>query len=170
MGEQSEGIGVTFEMSDVIPENLRQLLLQRLAWSFGEECLDGFLSTMSERRVTQVVREACRGDYLSYLFEQGATQLRTFAVNKLCCNIVAQRHADTGHLKRVSQSVMDEDTARQREHLCLVLQTSERCREDKTVIVALELRAIVVTLGVAVFLPKPFVGYELLPVHLLFTV
>ena len=43
---------------------------------------------------------------------------------------------------------MHEDAARKREHLRLVLQTAEWCGEDKTVIVALELRPLVMALGV----------------------
>jgi hypothetical protein len=47
---------------------------------------------------------------------------------------------------------MYEDAARQGEDLHLVLQTTKRCRENQSVIVALELRAVVMPLRVAVFL------------------
>ena len=65
----------------------------------------------------------------------------------------------------MGQAVVYEDTAREREYLGLVLKTTERGRKDQTIIVALELRPVVVALWMAVFLPKALVGYELLPVH-----
>ena len=80
-------------------------------------------------------------------------------------HIVAQGHAHTGHLERVGEAVVDEDAAGQREHLSLVLQPAERSRENQSVVVALELRPVVVALGVAMFLSEPLVGNELKPVH-----
>ena len=47
-----------------------------------------------------------------------------------------------------------------------VLQTSERCREYKTVIIALEFRAVVFPDLVIFFQSQPFVGYQLLPIHI----
>ena len=60
---------------------------------------------------------------------------------------------------------MDEDTARQREDLSLVLQPTEWGRKDKTVVVAFELCTIIMTLWVTVLLPQSFIGYQLLPIH-----
>src|SRR5574344_893200 len=83
----------------------------------------------------------------------------------LPCPIIATGHTDTCHLKTVRKAVMDEDTSRQREHLRLVLQSAKRCREDETVIVSLEFRAVIMTLRVAILLSEALCGYELLPVH-----
>ena len=49
-------------------------------------------------------------------------------------DIVAQGTSYAGHLQTVGQPVVDEYASREREHLRFVLQTSERCREYKTVI------------------------------------
>ena len=65
----------------------------------------------------------------------------------------------------MGEAVVHEDAAWQREHLRLVLQTTERGREDQTVIVALELRAVIVALRVTMFLPETLIGYQLLPIH-----
>ena len=60
---------------------------------------------------------------------------------------------------------MHKDTARQGEHLRLVLQAAEGCREDKAVVVALELRAVVVAQAVAMLLAEALVGDKSLPIH-----
>jgi hypothetical protein len=52
------------------------------------------------------------------------------------------------------------DTAWQGEYLRLVLQATEGRGENQTVIVTLELRAVIMTLGVAHLLPKALIGYE----------
>jgi hypothetical protein len=65
----------------------------------------------------------------------------------------------------VGQTVVYEDAARKWEYLRLVLQTTERGRKDQTVVVAFELRAVIMALRVAMFLPKALVGYQLLPIH-----
>ena len=66
----------------------------------------------------------------------------------------------------MGQPVVDEYASREREHLRFVLQTSERCREYKTVIIALEFRAVVFPDLVIFFQSQPFVGYQLLPIHI----
>ena len=80
-------------------------------------------------------------------------------------HVAAQRHAHARHFERVSEAVVNEDAAWQRKHLCLVLHTTERSREDKAVVVAFELRTVVVTFGVAQLLSESLVRYELLPIH-----
>ena len=60
---------------------------------------------------------------------------------------------------------MDEDAARQREDLRLVLQPAECRREDETVVIALEFRAVIVALCMLVFLSETLVGYQLFPFH-----
>ena len=118
---------------------------------------------MAEGRVTHIVGQAGRGHDLSYLGNERAQRLSLG--KKMLGHIVAQRHAHTGHFERVGEAVMYEDAARQGEHLRLVLQSAERSRKDKPVVVALELRAIVMPLGMTMFLTETAVGYELIPVH-----
>ena len=60
---------------------------------------------------------------------------------------------------------MDKHAARQWEYLSFVLKTTEWGREDQTIIVAFELRPVIVTLWVTVFLTQAFVGNQLLPIH-----
>ena len=79
------------------------------------------------------------------------------SLQKGAAHVVAKGASHTAHLQRVSQAVMDENASRQREHLCLVLQTAKRCREYQAVIVALEFRTVIHTM-LLVFLAKPFVG------------
>ena len=54
---------------------------------------------------------------------------------------------------------MHKHTARQRKHLGLVLHSPKGCREDQAVIVTLEFGAVVVSLGVMVFLAESLVCY-----------
>ena len=65
------------------------------------------------------------------------------------------------------QPVVHENTARQREHLRLVLQPAERSREDETVIVPLEFRTVLLALCVQGLQTETFVGDELFPVHII---
>jgi hypothetical protein len=50
------------------------------------------------------------------------------------------------------QSVVHKDASRQREHLCFVLHTAEWRREDEPVVVTFELRPVIVSFGMPVFL------------------
>ncbi len=65
----------------------------------------------------------------------------------------------------MGQSVVNENAARKGEYLRLVLKSAERSREDKTVVVALELRTIVEAVSVSILLTETLVGYQLLPIH-----
>jgi hypothetical protein len=65
----------------------------------------------------------------------------------------------------VRQAVVDEDAAWEREYLSLVLQTTEWSREDESVVIALEFRAVVLALDVKMLLAETYVGNELMPVH-----
>ena len=51
------------------------MLLQCLAFALSEERLDGFLTTMSERRIAHVMRITSRLDNRSNLFKERTTQL-----------------------------------------------------------------------------------------------
>ena len=63
------------------------------------------------------------------------------------------------------EAVVDKDASRQGKHLCLVLQTTERSRENQAIVIALELCAIIVALRVAMLLSEALIGYQLLPIH-----
>ena len=47
----------------------------------------------------------------------------------------------------------------------IVLQTTERSRENQTVIVAFKLRTVIMALRVTMLLSEALIGYQLLPVH-----
>ena len=164
MGEQAEGVGIALEVGDVVPERGRHLLAQREALALGEEGLYGFLAGVAEGRVAHIVGQTGRSHDLSYFRHHALAQLR-LALAEAACYVAAQRHAHAGHLERMGEAVVYEDAARQREHLRLVLHAAKGCREDESVVVALELGAVVVTLRMAVFLSEPLGRDELFPVH-----
>lgn len=83
------------------------------------------------------------GRYDGTSFAQVASGQLRMLLQECPRNIVAQGTSYAGHLQTVGQPVVDEYASREREHLRFVLQTSERCREYKTVIIALEFRAVV---------------------------
>jgi len=58
------------------------------------------------------------------------------------------------------------DRTRQGENLSLVLQSSESRREDEPVVVAFELRPVVVALGMLMLLSETLVRYEFNPFHI----
>ena len=61
---------------------------------------------------------------------------------------------------------MHENTSGQREYLRLVLKATKRGREDKPIVIALELRAQFGVSLVAVLLTQTFVGDKLFPIHI----
>ena len=69
-------------------------------------------------------------------------------------NIVSEGHTDACHLEGVREAVVYEYASRQREYLCLVLHTTEWSREYQSVVVALELRTVVVPLEMSVLLSE----------------
>ena len=69
MREQTEGIGIAFKVSNIVPELMADLPLQVAARSFGEVGLNGFLTTMAEGRITHIVCQTSRGHNLSDLGE-----------------------------------------------------------------------------------------------------
>ena len=151
-------------MSDVVPELVAHLSLQVTARTLREIGLHGFLTTVSERRITHVVGQTSSGHNLSNLSKERILQFRV-ATDELLCHIVAQGHTDTGHLEGVGETIMYEDTTWQREYLRLVLQATERGGKDQPVVVAFELRTVIMTLGMTMLLSEAFVGNKLLPIH-----
>ena len=156
MRQDSEAVGITLEMGDVVPELGRNFIFQSLSGTLAEESLDGFLARMTEGRIAQIVRQAgCTHDGSDFL-EERILQLRTL-LDDVTGDIVTQRHTHTCHFQTVSETVVDEDASRQREDLSLVLQPAECRREDETVVIALEFRAVIVALCMLVFLSETLV-------------
>ena len=65
MCEQTEGIGVTFEVRYVVPESAAYHVMENPALTLSEECLDSLFARMSKRRVAHVVGKAGCGNYLT---------------------------------------------------------------------------------------------------------
>ena len=164
MRQDSEAVGITLEMGDVVPELGRNFIFQSLSGTLAEESLDGFFSRMTKRRIAQIMCQAgCTHDGSDFL-EERILQLRAL-LDDVTGDIVAQRHTHTCHFQAVSETVVYEDAARQRENLRLVLQPAESRREDESVVIALEFRAIVVAFGMFMLLSEALVRYELFPFH-----
>ena len=106
------------------------------------------------------------GRYDGTSFAQVASGQLRMLLQECPRNIDAQGTSYAGHLQPVGLPVVDEYASREREHLRFVLLTSERCREYKTVLIALEFRAVVFPDLVIFFQSQPFVGYQLLPIHI----
>ena len=102
----------------------------------------------------------------SDFLEERILQLRAL-LDDVTGDVVAQRHTHTCHFQAVGETVVDEDAARKREDLRLVLQPAESRREDQAVVIALELRAVVVAFGVLMLLSESLVRYELGPFHII---
>ena len=67
MGEQAESVGIALKMGNIVPESRRNLRFQRAAHTFRKESLYGFLATMSEGWVSQVMSQTGSADDLSDL-------------------------------------------------------------------------------------------------------
>ena len=100
--------------------------------------------------------KAGSGNDLSYFRKERVIEL-WMLFDKITGHIVAKRHSYTRYLKGVCKAVVHKNTARKWEYLSLVLETTERGGEDKTVIVSFKFRSVVMTLGMSVLLPKAFV-------------
>ena len=124
MGQQTEGIGIALEVSDVAPELGTHLALQLTAVPLDEKGLDSLFAAVAKGWIAQVVGQTGGGDDLSDLLKERVLQFGVLP-DQLLGHVIAQRHADTGHLQRMCQTVVYEDTARKGEYLGLVLQTTE---------------------------------------------
>ena len=65
MGEQTEGIGIALEMDEVVPKDRAYLSLELGTCTIEEIGLHGFLPTMAERGIAQVMSQASGGNNLS---------------------------------------------------------------------------------------------------------
>ncbi len=112
---------------------------------------------MAEWRVAHVVGQTrSRNDGTDFCDER--CFLLAILINQMSCYIVAQGATYARNLQTVRQAVVDADVARQGENLRLVLHSAEWSRKNQTVIVALEVRAVLVLLVVIVFQSKSFGG------------
>lgn len=76
MRQDSEAVGITLEMGDVVPELGRNFIFQSLSGTLAEESLDSFFAGMTEGRIAQIVRQAgCTHDG-SYFLEERILQFR----------------------------------------------------------------------------------------------
>ena len=165
VGKQTEGIGITLEVGYVVPCTLADLVFEESPFALCEERLYRLLTGMSERRVSHIVGETCRAHYRADLRKQRLVQFRLLSYYRRS-HVVAQRHSHARHLQTVCETVVNEDASRQREHLSLVLHAAEGSRENQTVVVALELAAVVMALYVAVFLSEALVRNQFFPIHI----
>ena len=153
MRDESEGIGIALEMRDILPEVAVEHWLEFLSLAFCEEGLKGFLARMAEWRITHVVSQTGGGDDSAKFLDEGAGEFG-IATDDILGNIVSEGHTDACHLEGVREAVVYEYASRQREYLCLVLHTTEWSREYQSVVVALELRTVIVPLEMSVLLSE----------------
>ena len=156
VGEQAEGIGIAVEVSHVGPFFVvhQRLVLQSV--TFFEIGGDGPFAAVSERRISHVVGKAGGTDDASD-FAQVCVGQFGMLFKQEPGHVVAEAASHASHLERVGQAVVDKHAAGQREHLRLVLQSPEGCRENQPVVVALKLRSVVFMVQVQTLLPQPFI-------------
>ena len=169
--EEAESVGIALEVRDVVPLLRRDavarlgadVISEKESVALAEVSAYGLLAAMSERRVAQVVGEAGGTHNAAQLGEMRAVEFGVLLQDE-ATHVVAQAASHTAHLEAVGKPVVYEDAARQGEHLRLVLQTAEGSGEDKAVVVALKLSAVVASL-LYVLLPEPLARQQLFPVH-----
>ena len=90
VGQQAEGVGVALKVGEVLPKSRGEAVIvpQSQSLSFGEEGGDGPFARMTERRITQVVRQAGGGHDGTYLRQEAVRQLRP-AREDAPCHVVA---------------------------------------------------------------------------------
>ncbi len=167
MREHAERIGVSFKSRQVGPFGIGEPAAEVFPGAFAEKRRDSPFSGVSERRITQIVRQAGCGDDVAEMVEV-FRRLAAFAVaaTQRQRDSICHRLADARHFHAVSEAVVNEDAPRKREHLRFVLQTAERRGENETVVVAPEIGAGGILLGVVVVLKsETLVVDEPLPVH-----
>ena len=141
--QKPEGVGIAFEVAEVVPFLVGEKFFEVAAFAFAEEVGDGFLAGMPERRVAEVVRQAASADDGADFFEEFGVVEPDLLLDEELPDFVAEGTPYACHFQAVGKPVVDEDITRKREYLRLVLQPSEGGGEDKPVIIPLELRAVV---------------------------
>ena len=92
-------------------------------------------------------------------------QLRIFQ-EQFPTHVCPKRTSHRRNFQTVSQSVVNEYTARKGKHLCLVLHPPKCCRENETIVVSLKFRAALGKQFGLVFFTVSFGRNESLPIHL----
>ena len=169
--EQSEGIGIAFEVYEVVPLPGADavaclgagVVAQELSASFAEVGSDGSLSAVSEGWVAEVVGETGGADDAAKFGEVCAVEFGASSEDEPA-DVVSEAASYATYFEAVGESVVDEDAAGQREDLRLVLQAAEWCGEDEPVVVALEFGSVIAA-SLHVFLSEPFAGEALFPFH-----
>lgn len=78
VGEESESIGVTLKVGDVVPKGRGDPPTKEVAAVFCKEGLDSFLSGVSKGRVAHIVSQTCCLHDGANFFEERTLQLRMF--------------------------------------------------------------------------------------------
>ena len=172
VSEYAESIGVTVKPRYVVPLRRRKplarcrshVILQAPALSLGKETGYSFLAGMAERRIAQIVRQAC-GRHDSPQRRGKARVEFGVTLHEHLPRVDTQRTPHARHLKAVCKAVVHKHTPRQGEHLRLVLHAAERGRENQAVVIALKLRPVLLYRIVAFLEAVAFVGDKSVPVH-----
>ena len=141
MHQRAQRVGIALKVDQVVPLPGRKLVFQCQTGPLAEVGPDGLLARVAEWRVAQVVCQAGSGNNLAHVTQFVDPRLALVARHEPDGYLAGQRFAHTRHLQAVCQAVVDKDAARQRKHLCLVLQAAERRREHQSVVVALKVAA-----------------------------
>ena len=171
VGEQAKRVGVAVEMDDVVPFGLRQAVAlghvagaQGAALALGEVAAYGPLARMAKGRVAHVVGQA-GGRHDGPDGAQVALGRSRAATQQFGRHVGAERASHARHLQAMGQAVVDEDAARQGEHLRFVLHAAEGGRKNQPVVIALKLRAPFGQRTAGVLLAQAAGGDELFPFH-----
>ena len=116
-----ESVGVAFKCDQIAPLLRKHGVLELLAFAVLEEAANSVFSRMAERRITEVVSEAYRGDDgldVRLVFFQ-------FVIGQFLNGPTSYGTPNAGHFQAVGQTVVDHLASRKGKHLCLVLQSAE---------------------------------------------
>ena len=171
MRKQTESIGITLKVSQVMPLRRRQtiarlrtnIVLQKQTITLAEISANSILATVTKRRITQIMSKASSTHNTAKFREMRIIKFGTMTQNEPT-DVVTQTATHTAHLKTVRQTIVNKDASRQRKHLSLVLQTAERRRKDKAIVVTLKFSTVVIAL-LNVLLTKPLAGKQRFPLH-----
>jgi hypothetical protein len=171
MGKQTEGIGISLKVNQVLPLAMVQtvtgiltdITLQETTLALAEVRSNGLLATVSERGITQVMCQTSSADDATQLRQMCLSQFG-MALQEQTAYVITQATSHTAHLQTVCQTVMNKDTARKGKYLRLILQTPEWGRENQAVIITLKFRSVIPTVR-HTLLPQPFIGKQPIPVH-----
>ena len=148
--ERAETVGVALEVDEVVPLLRGEVVAQFHASPLAEVGTDGALAGVPEWRISQVVGQASGGHNLAHAAQGVEPGLCGMPFAQQQLYLASQRTAHARHLQAVGEAVVDENAARERKHLCLVLQATEWRGKNQSVIVALKIAAHAALLGIVV--------------------